>query len=215
MLGEFLPRSDWLWSLLRHLRPALLQILLEFRVVYKGRPLHACPTGGIGPCLGVSHFPVVVRLQLCIRPQTPAADGSVYALWPLPPAGYGLPHDRFFCYWPEVPQDRAYRTPIFSKLCQRWPCRCFLDLMRCKGGSGILSTLSTPIYEPILITMRSHRSSICCCIAPGSREPGCMRSPVAAHTCADCACSCHGSADLESVPRYILTRSPKLQRSAI
>ena len=29
------------------------------RVVHKGRPLHACPEGGTGLCLGVSHFPVV------------------------------------------------------------------------------------------------------------------------------------------------------------
>ena len=34
------------------------QILLAFRVVYKGRPLHACPEGGIGPYIGVNHFPV-------------------------------------------------------------------------------------------------------------------------------------------------------------
>ena len=47
-----------LWPLLRHPQLALPNILLEFRVVYKGRPLHALSGGGIGPCSGVGHFPV-------------------------------------------------------------------------------------------------------------------------------------------------------------
>ena len=33
---------------------------------YKGRPLHACPEEGIGPNLGVSHFPVV-KAAACAR----------------------------------------------------------------------------------------------------------------------------------------------------
>jgi len=39
-----------------NLQMALPQILLEFRVGYKGRPLHALSRGGIGPCSGVRHF---------------------------------------------------------------------------------------------------------------------------------------------------------------
>ena len=45
---------------------------VEFRVVYKGRPLHACPEGGIGPFLGVSPFPVdkAADCAYMCRPQT-------------------------------------------------------------------------------------------------------------------------------------------------
>ena len=50
------PTFDPLWPLLRHLQLALPQILLEFRVVYKGRPLHALFRGGIGPYLGVGRL---------------------------------------------------------------------------------------------------------------------------------------------------------------
>ena len=38
------------------------QILLEFRVVYQGRPLHALPRGGIGTMFRRSHSQLT-RLQ--------------------------------------------------------------------------------------------------------------------------------------------------------
>ena len=48
------------------------------------RPLHPCPEGGIGPCLGVSHFPVDEAADCAwCRPRTLAADRFVCALWPL------------------------------------------------------------------------------------------------------------------------------------
>ena len=50
-----------------------------------GRHLLWNPEGGIGLCVGVSHFPLV-KAAACAYyygPGLMAADGSVYALWPL------------------------------------------------------------------------------------------------------------------------------------
>ena len=41
------------WKSISPLEPRLSSI------IWKGRPLHACSEGDIGPCLGVSSFPVV------------------------------------------------------------------------------------------------------------------------------------------------------------